>query len=69
MTAAELRKALEGVPDDMLVVTYEEGYLSKEVTAGVKQFAPKKPGQIEEHIWKYSHHPEGTVGVPYFLVA
>jgi hypothetical protein len=69
MTVAELRKALEGVPDDMLVVTYDEGCLNKEASAKVELFASKKPGQIEEWIWEYSRHPEGTVGVPYFLVA
>lgn len=74
MTAAELRKALEGVPDDMLVVSYDEGYLTKDVSAHIQRFAPLVEGQIEEAIWSYSGkansgHPVGTIGAPYFLVA
>lgn len=68
MTVAELRKALEGVPDDMQVAVYEEGYFSTEVSAGIQRFAPLAPGRIEEWIWEHSKHPAGTVGTPYFLV-
>lgn len=69
MTVAELRKALEGVPDDMLVVTYEEGYLTDEVTASVQRFAPLKEGDNEERIWEHSKHPPGVIGIPRFLVS
>lgn len=30
MTVSELRKILEAFPDDMLVATFDEGYLSSE---------------------------------------
>lgn len=37
MTVDELRKAIEGVPGDMEVLTYDEGYLTEpeSVSAGV----------------------------------
>jgi hypothetical protein len=38
MTVDELRKALEGLPSDMPVLTYDHGYLSAEfVSAEVKE--------------------------------
>jgi hypothetical protein len=68
MTVGELRKALEGVPDDMTVLAYDEGYLKDETYAEVCRCAPL-PGEtvlcvIDEH----SRHPEGTVGQACFLV-
>lgn len=69
MTVGELRKALEGVPDDMPVVSYDEGVLTHDVGASIEHFAPvPRRGTIERMIGKYSGHPEGTVGVQYFLV-
>lgn len=36
MTVAELRKALDGVPDDMIVVCYDEYHYVKAETAKIK---------------------------------
>ena len=67
MTVDELRKALDGVPGDMLVATYDEGILTAEfVSAEVAQCAPARyPLEvIDEH----SGHPPGTIGVAYFVI-
>jgi hypothetical protein len=75
MTVDELRKALEGVPGDMEVLTYDEGYLkeSEDVQAEVVSCAtgamPAFPtSNYFRVIWEFSRHPEGTVGKKYFLI-
>lgn len=35
MKVSELHKTLNGVPDDMSVLVYDDGYLTEEVSAGV----------------------------------
>lgn len=70
MTVDELRKALEGVPGDMPIAVYEDGYLNAEdVGAGIAMVAPH-PGEGRLRvICEYSRHPEGTKGTPVFLIS
>jgi hypothetical protein len=71
MTVAELRRALEGVPDDMTVLVYDEGYLTEEVNAQVEMCAtnPLQGGCVLHVIWDHSRHPPGTVGKKFFVVS
>ena len=70
MTVAELRKALEGVPDDILVAAYDEGVLGTEdVSAGVELVA-RHPYRMYV-VWEHSRHtPEEIAkGVKMFVVS
>lgn len=54
----ELKKLLEGVPDDMKVLTYDEGYLT-DADASVEDCAPiEGRGTVLRTVWKYSGHSE-----------
>jgi hypothetical protein len=70
MTVGELRKALEGIPDDMPVGAFDEGdFISADISAGVKYFAPiPGRGATLHAVWEHSGHPPGTKGEPFFMV-
>lgn len=63
MNVAELRKALEGLPDEMPVLVYDEGYLTDEVSVAQHRCAPKE-GQTVLTIDFWDKHPKA----PLFLI-
>lgn len=68
MTVGELRKALEGVADDLVVLTNDEGHLTDNVQPAVCNCAPLSGQAVLSEIWEHSRHPAGTVGQPYFVI-
>jgi hypothetical protein len=69
MTVDELRKALEGVPGDMLVATYDEGILQTEfVSAAIERCAPARyPLEVINE--RSGHGPEQvTQAVSLFVI-
>lgn len=63
MTVGELRKALEGVSDDMPLAIYDDKSLTEPGSASVAMCVLLTP----EEILRFA--PHGTEGKPYFVIS